>query len=344
MFRQKSCWCRYFLVVLVGVLMGCDENGNLLLFKEFQNQPKVEVQNQPKANAKNQPKAVAQSQPQAKAENQPKAETQSQPQVVAQSQPKVEVQSQPQVEVQNQPNVESQNQPKAELENQGQPKVEVQSQPQIEVPKQPQAVEPNQPDVEVQSQPKVEVPRKIAGPDLPPQRPPVKPEEVEIPVPIEGEAASNLKLIAAPEFDGCYIKTKQGYIEVPVTAFHTTKIQLVGMMLYALWDAPTMYYTMDYHGVSCTLADFEGIYIQGKYNFDYLSFHPLMKRRLQQTESFFDNTGPATEAAPFYIPGKQMPIRTRAENLAVFFKPQVELKSGYYVAWIGKDFWIIALH
>lgn len=157
--------------------------------------------------------------------------------------------------------------------------------------------------------------------------------------------ASNV-IAGEPEFDGAYIKTKDGkYIDLKESKCYVTQIIKNGMNLMDAMSAPQVYYVMDSSGLPMSADNFVGLLIKGQYKFENFSFHPLVENRLGNQDRFMENHGPATNNKPFYSPGQQIDLNKKSLSATgYYFQPKNALGKGTYVGWIDGSFWLITLN
>lgn len=149
-----------------------------------------------------------------------------------------------------------------------------------------------------------------------------------------------------PEFDGAYLKDTNGkYTEIKTTAAFYTAVARQGQNLMDVLGLQPGPYVVDKSLMpTFSASNFKGFFLKGNHKFEFFSLHPLRERILQSNEMFYENHGPATHDAPFYVPGDKIELRQKAiGNDSYYFEPRDSLSKGEYVGWIGNDLWLFRL-
>lgn len=120
---------------------------------------------------------------------------------------------------------------------------------------------------------------------------------------------------AEPEFDGGYVKTKNG------------KYRDINEQKVLEWTyLSTQYYVSENKGINIPLSEFQGVLIKGPDDFNFLTFHSLEKQESR------------------FVPGDELEMNKKSVSKnSYYIQPKKVLSKGSYVAWVGKKFWIINL-
>lgn len=153
------------------------------------------------------------------------------------------------------------------------------------------------------------------------------------------------------EFDGGYLHTKdEKYIELPEVQCYNIKINKVSDGFeghFKSLGGRGEYYIVAsqmHNMITIKQSHFKGILVKGRYNFDYFTLHPLLKKSIRRGYSIIKNNGPATEYSPYFTPGDEIDVRTKSlGNNSYYWEPRHILPRGEYVAWIGKSFWVFEI-